>query len=125
MENEKEGNKCSLKEHSTIDAIIYCQECRIFMCNKCEKTHLEICKEHHQFKLDKNIKDIFTGFCKEKNHINELMYFCKSHNKLCCACCITKIKNEINGQHTDCEICLIDRKEKEFKRKYREIRKFI
>ena len=100
-------NKCSLKEHSEIDAVVYCQECKIFMCNKCEKTHPEICKFHHIFKLDKNIKEIFTGFCKEKNHINELNYFCKTHNKLCCLGCIAKIKDEYNGHHHDCDICLL------------------
>ena len=74
---EKEKNKCFLTEHSNIEAIIYCQECKIFMCNKCEKNHQEICKYHHIFKLDKNINEIFTGFCKEKNHIDELKYFVK------------------------------------------------
>ena len=65
---EKQKNKCSLSENSKIEAIIYCQECRINLCNKCEKTHSEICKSHHQYRLDKDLKDIFTGFCKEKNH---------------------------------------------------------
>ena len=35
-------------------------------------------------------------------------YFCKTHNQLCCAACIPKIKNKKNGQHTDCEIYLIE-----------------
>ena len=117
---EKEKNMCSLPEHSTIEAVIYCQECRIFMCNKCEKIHSEICKKHHQYKLDKNIKDIFTGFCKEKNHINELEYFCNSHNKLCCAECITKIKDEKNGQHSDCNVCLIKNIENKKRNKLKE-----
>ena len=113
-------NKCSLDNHSTIDAIIYCQECRIFMCNKCEKTHSELCKKHHQYKLDKNLEEIFTGFCKEKNHIAELIYFCKTHNKLCCAECITKIRSDRNGQHTDCEVYLINDIEEEKKNKLQE-----
>ena len=113
-------NKCSLDSHSTIDAIVYCQECRIFMCDECEKTHSEICKKHHQYKLDKNIEDIFTGYCKEKSHIAELIYFCKTHNKLCCAECITKIKNERNGQHTDCDIYLIKDIEEEKKNNLKE-----
>ena len=37
MKNAKE--KCSSKNHGEIDAITYCQECRIYMCNKCEKLH--------------------------------------------------------------------------------------
>ena len=113
----EEKNKCSLEEHSKIDAIIYCQECKIFMCNKCEKLHSEICKNHHQYKLDKNLKDIFTGYCKEKNHINELEYFCKDHNNLCCGLCITKIKDIKNGQHSDCNVCLIKDIENEKKEK--------
>ena len=105
-------NKCSLPEHSKIDPIIFCQECRIFMCNQCYKIHQEICRNHHQYKLDNNIKDIFTGFCLEKNH-TELKYYCKTHNKLCCAECITKIKDEENGQHSDCDICIIKEIENE------------
>ena len=113
----EEKNKCSLEEHSKIDAIIYCQECKIFMCNKCEKLHSELFKNHHQYKLDKNLKDIFTGYCKEKNHINELKYFCKDHNNLCCGLCITKIKDIKNGQHSDCNVCLIKDIENEKKEK--------
>ena len=51
------------------------------MCNKCEKTHQEICKHHNIFKLDKNINEIFTGFCKEEYH-TELKYFCKDHQNV-------------------------------------------
>ena len=87
------------------------------MCNKCEKLHSELFKNHHQYKLDKNLKDIFTGYCKEKNHINELEYFCKDHNNLCCGLCITKIKDIKNGQHSDCNVCLIKDIENEKKEK--------
>ena len=47
--------------------------------------------------------------------VNKLKYFCKTHNKLCCAACISKIRDEENWQHKDCEISLlIDiKKEKE------------
>ena len=118
---EKEKNKCFLTEHSTIEAIIYCQECKIFMCNKCEKNHLELFKNlHHIYKLDKNINEIFTGFCKEEYHIDELLYFCKDHNKLCCAECITKIKDEVNGQHTNCDVCKIKDIEKEKRNKLKD-----
>ena len=44
-------NKCFFEEHSKFEAVIYCQECRIFMCNKCEKTHSDFFKKHHQYKL--------------------------------------------------------------------------
>ena len=98
--------KCSLDEHKKIDAIIYCPECRIYMCNKCNKTHSSFIKTHHPYHLNKD-KDFFTGFCQEKNHINKLEYFCKNHNKLCCLNCIAKINEDSNGQHKDCDICSV------------------
>ena len=105
MENKKK--KCSLKKHSEIDAINYCQECRIYLCNKCKNHHSEIFDIHHLYDLDIDINEIFTGNCKEKNHNSKVNYFCKNHNQLCCGDCITKIKDEIFGQHKDCDICYI------------------
>ena len=99
-------NKCSLDEHSNVDTVIFCQDCMIFMCNKCEKVHSEIFKKHNKFKFDRDIKDLFTGFCREKYH-TKLKYFCKSHNKLCCAACISKIQDLENGQHFGCNVCNI------------------
>ena len=104
---EKRKSFCSLTDHSNMTAITFCQECRILMCNKCDKNHSDLFKNHHIYKLDKDIKDIFTGFCKVKDHIAELRYFCKTHNILCCAECVSKLKDEKNGQHTDCDICFI------------------
>ena len=78
------------------------------MCNKCENFHSELHQEHILTNLDKDINEIFTGFCEEKEHYNKLKYFCKNHNQLCCASCITKIKGDDNGQHTDCNVCLIE-----------------
>ena len=106
MENK---NKCSMVDHKEIDAISFCYHCKIYMCNKCEKHHSEIFKNIHQCKSIKefNNSDIFTGICKKNNHFAELLYYCKDHNELCCAQCITKIKAKDNGQHKDCEICLL------------------
>ena len=53
--------------------------------------------------------------CKENNHNEELIYYCKNHNKLCCSKCITKIKDEENGQHSDCTILNITEIEEEKK----------
>ena len=106
---ELESYKCSLEEHKEIDAIKYCQECNIYLCNKCEKVHLGLVKNHHHiFQLDKNIDELFTGFCKEKDHKDELHFFCKDHNELCCAACITKIKTRGYGKHSDCQVCDIN-----------------
>lgn len=100
--------KCSLKKHSDIDAISFCSECNVFLCNKCLNIHLEYLENHHTHNFDKNFEDIFTGICKEENHKNELNYFCKTHNQLCCSSCISKIKGKGNGQHSDCTICFIE-----------------
>ena len=49
-----------------------------------------------------------------------MKYFCKTHNKLCCAECITKFKGKLHGQHTDCNVCSIEDIEKEKKEKLNE-----
>ena len=99
--------KCSLEEHKEIDAIIYCPECRIYMCNKCQKTHSSFIKTHHPYTF--NNDDLFTGYCKEKNHQNKLEFFCINHNQLCCTKCIIKIDEIGYGQHKDCNICRINK----------------
>ena len=102
------SKKCSSKDHQKIPAIYYCQECEIFMCQKCEQYHLKIFYNHKVNDLDKNIDENIYGVCKEKNHSEKLEFFCKTHNKLCCSSCIIKIKKKGKGQHTDCDICLIE-----------------
>ena len=114
---EKNPIKCSMEEHKEINAISFCQSCKIYMCNKCEKFHSELFKNSHHIEniKDKNMSIIFTGLCKETNHSGALIYFCKNHNKLCCAFCITKIKDDKNGQHKECDVCPIKDIEKEKK----------
>ena len=115
MNNNK---KCSSKNHKEFNAISYCQECNIYMCNKCTNIHLDLCQNHHSYNLNIDIQEIFTGICQEKNHLNTLEYFCKTHNALCCAVCITKIKRKGNGQHTDCNVCNIEDIKEEKKNKF-------
>ena len=105
MENSK---KCSNKNHREIEATNYCIECNVYLCKKCLIYHSELLEAHHISKLDKNINEIFTGLCPELNHRIELSFFCKTHNQLCCAACLSKMKENGNGQHRDCEVCLID-----------------
>ena len=105
MENNK---KCSLKEHEKTYANTYCQDCKIYMCNKCLNFHSNLFKNHNIYNLDKNIEEIFFGLCQENNHFIKLEYFCKTHNKLCCSSCIAKVKKEGNGQHTDCDVYTIE-----------------
>ncbi len=105
---EVQNQNCSFEDHKNIDAIKYCQECNIYICNKCEKIHSGFFKNHHSLSLDKDRKEFFTGYCKEKNHQNKLSYFCKDHNTLCCVGCIAKIKTRGNGIHFDCNVCDIN-----------------
>ena len=100
--------KCSSKEHLENDAISYCQICKLYMCNKCENMHAKLFPNHCAYNLNKDIKEIFTGICNEENHLNQLEYYCKNHNILCCAACISKIKGKGYGQHTDCNVCFIE-----------------
>ena len=46
----------------------------------------------------------------------KLNYFCKTHNKLCCAACIAKIKGKGAGQHVDCDVCYIEEIKEEKKK---------
>ena len=114
------SKKCSSKEHGEIDAVIYCRECQVYICKKCENFHSKLCQNHHTYILDKNIDDIFTGYCKEKRHNNELEYYCKVHNILCCDSCISKIKGKGKGQHKDCDICYIEDIKEDKKSKLKE-----
>jgi len=117
MKNQKK--KCSLKKHSEINAIIYCQKCKTYFCNKCQNYHSELFDTHKTINLNSS-NDIFIDSCKENNHSDKLEFYCKSHNILCCPSCITKIKEEGYGQHSDCDICHIKYIKDEKKNKLKE-----
>ena len=121
--------KCSNKEHLENDAIMYCPDCKIYMCNKCTKIHSSFISNHHQYNLDDGIKEIFTGYCKEESHKNiQLKYYCKSHNQLICAACITKIEGDGDGQHKNCEVCSIqsikEEKKKNLEKNIKDLEEF-
>ena len=105
---ELKNKKCSSKEHEELNAFSYCPECKINMCNKCEIIHTKLCQYHHPYKLDKDISEIYTGFCSINEHNELLEFYCKTHNTLCCGLCICKIKSKGKGQHSDCEVCIIE-----------------
>ena len=65
---EIKNYKCENKDHADINANSFCSECKKYMCNKCEIFHSKLFTNHHLFSLEKGIEDIFTGFCKIKNH---------------------------------------------------------
>ena len=126
---ELKVSKCSLKKHSEIDAKIYCLNCKSYFCNKCQNHHLEIFENHIILNIMKESKDDFLNdssiYCNEQNHNSILDYYCKSHNKLCCAYCITKLKGKGNGQHSDCNICFINDIKEEKKNKLKENIKYL
>ena len=117
--------KCSNKKHSKLNAISYCEECDLYLCNKCENIHIEYLDTHHLINLEQHNHEIFTGLCQEVNHKNKLEYYCKNHNKLCCAACLCKIKSSGNGEHHDCDVCLIKEIKEEKKNKLNENVKYL
>ena len=122
MEDKKK--KCSKIEHKDIDAISYCQECKIYICNKCSNFHQELFNNHQINILDNN-QEIFIDICKEKNHPLKLEFYCKNHNKLCCAACLTKVETKGYGQHKDCDICIIEEIKEEKKNKLKDNIKYL
>ena len=98
--------KCSSKKHEKVNATNYCQECRLYMCEKCNEHHKEF--YIHQILGIKDFEESFTGICKEENHNNTLDYYCKTHNQLCCDSCIIKFKKNGKGLHSKCEIYPIE-----------------
>ena len=123
MENQKK--KCSLLEHKETNANSFCVECKIYLCNKCENYHSKLFPNHQTYNSEKDLNDIFTGYCKEKEHHEKLEFFCKTHNHLCCATCIAKIKTKEIGIHKDCDVCLLDDIKNEKKNKIEENIKYL
>ena len=105
---EIQKKKCSFQDHLNIDAINYCKKCEIYMCHKCDSLHSKLFNNHQVIVIGKNDEEIFTGYCQEESHFDKLKFFCKTHNQLCCAACIAKIKTKEVGQHSECDICLIE-----------------
>ena len=100
--------KCSAKSHKDIDAISFCSQCKIYMCNKCLNYHKELFENHQMNDINKNNIEIFIDLCKKNGHEKKLEFFCKEHNELCCALCITKLEYKEYGQHKNCNICPIE-----------------
>ena len=112
---ENDTKKCSNKKHSELNAINYCPECDLYLCNKCTNNHSDLLINHQVYNLNKNNEEIFVGKCNELNHKLNLQYFCETHNKLCCAACLSKIKEKGDGQHFDCKVYPIEKIKEEKK----------
>ena len=104
---ENKNRKCSLGEHSKINAKTFCQDCKILMCDECEDFHKEICETHRLHKLDKNIINI-KDLLDQAMNLNEINFFCKTHNKFCYRKCKAKSKEEENDKINNCNVCLIN-----------------
>ena len=72
---EQQNKKCSYQEHNDINANYFCQECKVYMCNKCENFHTKLVKVHHIYNLEKDKDEIFSIFCKEKEHLEILDFY--------------------------------------------------
>ena len=121
---EDRNKQCSNEEHKDIEAISYCQDCKIYICNKCSNHHKELFKNHQAYNLGNN-QEIFIDKCKEKNHPLKLEFYCKNHNQLCCAACLTKVETKGYGQHKDCEVCIIEEIKEEKKNKLKDNIKYL
>ena len=43
--------KCALIEHKEINAVSYCEECKVYMCNECSNFHSKLCYYHHWYNI--------------------------------------------------------------------------
>ena len=76
MDNLNQKKKCSSKNHSEIDAIVFYQKCNKYMCNKCQNYHSEMFYEHQSINLN-NLNEVFIDTCQENNHNIKLEFYCK------------------------------------------------
>ena len=104
---EMDTKKCSSKKHKEINAVSYCEKCKLYFCNKCQNLHSDFFENHYLNKIENDNPEISCLYCDEKGHSEIVKYYCKNHNKLCCAFCICKLKDEENGQHSNCDVCFI------------------
>ena len=59
-------DKCSSLNHKEINSLLYCEECKIYMCNKCDKFHSELFQNHNTIKIEKGNENYFLDFVKKK-----------------------------------------------------------
>ena len=104
---ESSVKRCSTKSHWNKKATKFCLTCNKPFCEICAASHLKCDRKHELFSIESDANLSFTNTCKEENHPNKPEYFCKTHNNLCCAACLCKIKEKGDGQHTECNACHI------------------
>ena len=86
---QKESNnkniKCSLKKHKELEAIKYCQNCKIYMCNKCIKNHSELFEDHlvlNDLKKELNNYDIMFKEILPGEEIISILFSSNDHRLL-------------------------------------------
>ena len=121
----QDSKKCTSKDHDKIEANSFCDNCKIYICKKCENMHSILFPNHKIYNIYEDLKQIFTGICKEKNHSNKLNYFCKTHNVLRCVECISPIAEKENGQHNNCKVYSLDEIKEEKKNKLNDNMKIL
>ena len=116
---ESSSKKCSTKAHRNKKAVKKCITCNKYFCELCASSHVKCERKHELFTIESDTNQSFVNECKESNHKNNLNYFCKTHNNLCCAACLCKINDKGDGQHTKCNACHISeiKEEKKIKLK--------
>ena len=58
--------KCSSIDHIKIDAIIFCNICKVYLCNKCETFHSKIFQNHSVQDLKKEKNNFFPIYVQRK-----------------------------------------------------------
>ena len=104
---ESKVKRCSTKSHWNKRAMKFCFTCNKYFCEICAVSHNKCDRKHELYSIESDFNLSFNGGCKEGNHPNKLEYFCKTHNNLCCAACLCKIREKGDGQHTECNACHI------------------
>ena len=110
--------KSPSSNHLVRKAFAYCPECKKYLYDNCLKSH-PTTENHKTINLSEK-KEIFIDKCKEKNHSHKLELYCNEHNVLCCLACISKINKEGYGQHSDCNVSLLEDIKDEKKNKLKE-----
>ena len=55
---EMDTKKCSSKKHKEINAVSYCEKCKLYFCNKCQNLHSDFFENHYLNKIEKDNPEI-------------------------------------------------------------------
>ena len=112
---EEIRKKCSSNKHKDIDAISYCKNCKLYLCNKCRNMHSEFYDNHNLQELElNNLSNLTKLICNDNNknlkilklynlnNLNIIYYY--NHKKYYIVCdedILNKIKNNIISSNTN------------------------